>query len=71
MKLSFKGETNIFFLQKVFKRDKGITKIVLTFFEKLPVVMTENFYETLDGDLETLHKSGPRSVISTTQNTDN
>ena len=33
--------------------------------------MTENFYETLDGDLETLHKSGPRSVISTTQNTDN
>ena len=34
--------------------------------------MTEKFYETLDGDLEveTLHKSGPRSVISTTQNTD-
>ena len=33
--------------------------------------MTVNFYETLDGDLETLHKSGPRSVISTTQNIDN
>ena len=49
---------------------KGAQKI-LNFSLKVPVVMTVNFYETLDGDLETLHKSGPRSVISTTQNTDN
>ena len=52
------------------KNSKGRKKF-LNFSLKLPVVMTVNFYETLDGDLETLHKSGPRSVISTTQNTDN
>ena len=52
------------------KKSEGRKKF-LNFSLKLPVVMTVNFYETLDGDLETLHKSGPRSVISTTQNTDN
>ena len=53
------------------KKNSEGRKKFLNFSLKLPVVMTVNFYETLDGDLETLHKSGPRSVISTTQNTDN